>query len=89
VRRAGFLLQNIRWRGWSRDAATGRATALANTCRPSCAEGRFRRYRVAVRAYRPRRCSDTGRYQYTRLRIRFIGRKWNPGPRQFVQRFPC
>jgi len=86
---ANFRLRKIRWRGWTRNVATGRATAMANDCTPSCVAGTFRRYKVAVRAYRPRRCPESGRYQYTRLRIRFIGRKWNPGPRRFVQRFPC
>jgi hypothetical protein len=86
---AGMILSKIRWHGWNRSAATGRATAKANTCVPSCAEGRFESYRVALRASRVRRCRDTGRYQYTRLRITFVGSKWNPGPRRFTQRFDC
>jgi len=72
----GIRLSGIRWRHWDRAAATGSAAMTANTCDPSCAEGEAARFKVSVRAYRIRRCEDTGRYQYTRLRIRFVGRKW-------------
>jgi len=45
---AGMILRKIRWRHWNDPVATGRARAWANTCEPSCVEGRFIRYQVAV-----------------------------------------
>lgn len=86
---AGMVLRQTKWRGWNRSIATGRAVALTKTCKPDCATGGFVNYHVAVRVYRVRQCESTGRYQYTRLRVSFLGRKWPSGPRKFVQRFDC
>jgi hypothetical protein len=82
-------LANVQWKNWNRAIATARATARANTCEPSCAGGHFVNYQVTVRAYRIRRCADTGEYQYTRLRISFVGSPRPRGSGRFVQPFNC
>jgi hypothetical protein len=83
---ANFRLAKAQWKGWNTTVATGRAVARANTCNPDCASGHDVSYKVRVRAYRVRRCEDTGKYQYTRLRITFVGSKPS-GPRRFVAAF--
>jgi hypothetical protein len=85
---ANFRLANAQWKNWNKSATTGRAVARANTCDPFCAAGHFVSYKVRLRAYRIRRCEDTGKYQYTRLRITFVDSKPS-GPKRFVQRFNC
>ncbi|HSD79993.1 MAG TPA: hypothetical protein VLB47_05005 [Solirubrobacteraceae bacterium] len=67
-----FGLRGLRWRHWNRGVAVARGNAYANDCAPDCARGHFESYRVAVRAYRPRKMGR-GHYTYTRLRIRFVG----------------
>jgi hypothetical protein len=85
---AGFRLANASWKGWNHTEASGRATARVNTCDPFCVAGHIVSYRARLRAYRIRQCPETGKYQYTRVRITFPGRK-PAGPRRSVQRFIC
>ena len=83
-------LVGLRWRRWNRDVARARGSIWVNGCRPTCALGIFRRYRVRVTASRIRRCDRDGqRYRYTRLRVRYV-RARPPGSRRVrVHRVRC
>jgi hypothetical protein len=83
-------LVGLRWRGWDGDVARARGSIWVNGCRPTCALGIFRRYRVRVTASRIRRCDRDGqRYRYTRLRVRYPGGR-PPGARRVrVHRVRC
>jgi Excalibur calcium-binding domain len=86
---AGLRLANTTWKNWNKSVAAGRAIARVNICEPDCARGHVASFRARVGAYRVRRCTETtGKYQYTRLWITFVGRK-PAGPRRFVQPFNC
>src|SRR5205814_1232990 len=64
---ANFQLRRMRWRGWHHRSVRGRGFIYENDCVPFCAAGHFHYHPARVRLYRPRRCSDIGRYIYTRL----------------------
>lgn len=78
----GVFVDKIRWRVWNRPVATGTGTLHVNTCQPNCAEGRFRKARVRLRAYRLRRCEADNAYRYTRVRITLP-------KRPITERFDC
>jgi hypothetical protein len=75
-----YGLTSLRWRAWNQPVATALGRAYANDCMPNCAGGRFHRYPVTARAYRPRPMGGEG-YRYTRLRISFRGRRPTGLPR--------
>ncbi len=65
----GVFADKVRWRRWNRPVAHATAILNVNTCQPTCAEGRFRKAPVRLRAYRLRRCEADDAYRYTRVRI--------------------
>ena len=81
-------MRKVDWTSWSDSRARGDShRALANDCKPNCAEGTFHRYHAQLELRRVRTCSN-GRQAFTRMRVRFLGRKWS-GPRSFTQRLFC
>jgi hypothetical protein len=58
-----------RWSSWTRDDAQANGTEFINSCTPSCAAGHFLKYRVFVRLWRPRICSNR-KLEFTRLTAR-------------------
>jgi hypothetical protein len=67
----GVYLGVRRWSSWTSKAAAGSGVAYINRCTPACAAGNFITYRVTLRLFRPRRCSN-GRVEFTRLVYRSI-----------------
>lgn len=64
----------LRWRSWGKGKARARGKAAVNSCKPSCAGGRFIHRRGArATAYRLRkdRCDGEPARFYTRARMRF------------------
>jgi hypothetical protein len=82
-----FFLSGLRWSRWDAGAAVGAGVGHQNLCTPSCAEGHFRRYAVAVRLFRPVACSKGGRL-FTRLSWRFTKTKPPGATRTGSARFP-
>jgi len=89
---AGFIASTPSWRDWGGAVAEADGTAQVNDCSPSCAQGRYRRYRIVVRARGRQRCPD-GRLAYLRVTYSFIGRspfpRNSPGATSPQASFPC
>jgi hypothetical protein len=84
----GMVVRRIAWTRWGDDDAQGSSRrAFANDCTANCAEGTFHRYHARLTLRRVRTCDD-GRHAFTRMQVRFVGRKWS-GPRQFTQKLFC
>jgi hypothetical protein len=47
------LLTSLKWSHWGTSTATATGTSVVNDCKPYCAAGKFRSYRVTVRLDRP------------------------------------
>ncbi|MFL5896996.1 MAG: hypothetical protein ACJ76D_00805 [Solirubrobacterales bacterium] len=69
---ARVRLVHLRWRTWGGKVARGRGVLSVNDCAPSCGAASDNRYRVKVKLSK---AVDCGRWWYTRLRVRFIGRQ--------------
>lgn len=83
-------LRKLRCRSWEGSVARAVGVALANDSLPFCAAGKFHRLRTRVKLSGLRRCPNIGRYVYTRLSLRMVGRL----PRGISRRtgaisFPC
>jgi len=86
---AGFIIEHITWQRWRRKGARGSGTGVTKTCDPFCAAGGIEKNPIAVWLWRPVRCKDNGRLQFTRLRYVFGGAGPSIGPRSDKQRFGC
>lgn len=62
-----FALTGLRWSRWNATEGVAKGTSVVNTCDPNCADGRFTRSRVNVRAWRLRACPTLQREIFTRL----------------------
>jgi hypothetical protein len=69
-----FRVVKLKWSTWTRNTAVGRGIGKVNTCRPSCAEGKFKSYPVKLTPGKPKSCPTNGR-QFTRLTYTFTGKK--------------
>lgn len=69
-----FRVVKLHWSRWTGKVAVGKGIGKVNTCRPSCAEGKFKSYPVKLKAGRPVACPVNGR-QFTRLTYTFTDRK--------------
>lgn len=70
---ANYSLSKLTWHAWGKAAATATGTAVANTCTPNCAAGKFRSYPVTVTAGGLKPC---GRAKvYTRLTLVYPGKR--------------
>ena len=69
-----FYVSGLRWSAWTATVATATGTAHQNDCTPYCAAGHFHTYPLALRLFRPRRCSN-GRTEFTRFTYRFTTAK--------------
>jgi hypothetical protein len=67
-RNRNLSLSGLRWRTWDGKTARGRGVARLNDCKPTCAQGRHRRYHVTVTLSRAKDC---GRWLYQRITISF------------------
>ena len=67
-------LDQLRWRAWSSQRATGSGLYHVNDCMPDCAEGHFRTYKASVLLDRP--VSTPRGVLFARLSATFSG----PGP---------
>jgi len=66
----GFVALELVWSDWGEARARATGIASVNLCRPSCAEGKRRRFPVELVAKRKRDCAY-GRPQYTRVTYTF------------------
>jgi hypothetical protein len=85
---AGFIIEHIGWSHWGRKSARGSGTGVTKTCVPDCASGRIEKNPVSISVFRPVRCKDNGRLQFTRLAYDFSSGP-SFGPHSGIQRFPC
>lgn len=87
-----LTVDGLSWRHWNRGRARATGTAHANDCKPACFDGTIHDYRVQVRLSRPHRCSSgpaKGKHQYTRLKLRFPGKRPDGYRRTEKQKLPC
>jgi hypothetical protein len=70
---ANTVLTGLRWSSFGGASALATGTLETNTCTPNCANGKFVRYSVAVRANDPRTCK-AGLRVYNKVALRFAGR---------------
>jgi hypothetical protein len=86
---ANVRVRAIQWSSWTAREARGRGTALVNDCQPNCAGGRFRRYPIRLRAFRPRQTGGcVPGSLFTRLAWRFPQSK-PEGPRKGTATLLC
>jgi hypothetical protein len=64
------------WTRWERPKAKGRGNLHANTCKPSCATGRFKKYPVKLhlRKIRDKSCGGRRMPLFRKMILRFLGR---------------
>jgi hypothetical protein len=67
------VLIGLRWASFGGAVANASGTLETNTCTPNCAQGKFVRYPVAVKAGDPRTCKTRVRV-YNEVTLRFTGR---------------
>lgn len=66
------LRSHLRWTTWSDRQARGRGADWHDTCKPSCAQGRYFAYPALIHLYRPR--SVGGHRVFTRLTITYTAK---------------
>jgi hypothetical protein len=64
-----LFLAGVKWTRWDQREADGSGSGHQNDCTPDCGRGHFDTYRVSVRLFRPRTCSN-GRREFTRFTFR-------------------
>ncbi len=70
---AGELLAGLHWTSW-RSAAFGRGVLKVDDCTPTCAQGKYVRYRVLTVLWRARPwLRHSGRAYFSRLTMIFTG----------------
>ena len=85
---ANFALEGIAWKRYGERTAHGRATAVVNDCKPTCAAGTFKEYpHATVTLSRVRQCGLVP--QFTRLKVRFHGTPPKGFDRVERQSFRC
>jgi len=66
-------LTDLRWRAWGRARTQAFGTFHGNDCKPSCAQGAFHSYPVAVSLSAPQWCRHAAKHFYTRIAISATG----------------
>lgn len=85
-----FRLRRLRWENWNSAVARADGIARVNDCLPACAGGRVRHLPVRVKAFSRKLCAGAGRYVYSRLTFRMLGRlPRGVGRRTGTVRFGC
>ncbi|MDO0924460.1 hypothetical protein QQY24_03145 [Streptomyces sp. TG1A-8] len=80
-------LTGLRWTRWSPQAADAEGVNVVNDCKPYCAAGTFRSYRVTVRLDRPEPWKKhPGTQHYTRMSLTYTGAR--PEGFQQVMTYP-
>jgi hypothetical protein len=70
---AGIRIEGLTWVTWTDSAAAGHGTLWENQCVPSCAEGKFAKYPVAVALFAVRSSAD-GPW-FSRLKLTWAGNR--------------
>ncbi|MFH8731293.1 hypothetical protein [Streptomyces sp. NPDC017964] len=66
------LLTSLKWSHWGPSTAVATGTSLVNDCKPYCAAGKFRSYRVTVRLDRPQSWTKhQDRRHYSRITLTY------------------
>lgn len=71
---ANYRLASLKWGSWGGKGSSGTGIAKVNDCKPNCAAGHFKSYRVAVAADRAVKCGKQWRY----LRLTIVYEKAHP-----------
>ena len=61
-----LYVTELKWSSWGTTSAKGAGTGHQNTCTPSCAQGRFKTYPLAVKLSSPKTCSN-GKREFAKL----------------------
>jgi hypothetical protein len=68
---AGQSIEHATYRDWTRTVAHGAGTWVVNICKPDCAAGHDRHYRITFTLSRP--VTDAGRRVFSRITIKRAG----------------
>lgn len=89
---ANFAATKLTWTGWGQTFAAAVGVAAMNDCRPDCADGTLRHYRVAAIATGRQTCPN-GQRAYRKVTYAFIGVSPfpadSPGAHNPSVMFPC
>ncbi len=69
---AGVSVSGITWTGWGNSFAAGRGIASVNDCKPFCAAGHYKKYKIVLIADGSQRCPN-GQKAYARITEAWIG----------------
>lgn len=74
---AGAQLTNLHWNTWNTQRVKGRGRLLLKSCKPNCAAGGVKRFKVNVTLLHPKpsRCGGRTRMMYQRAHLRFPDKK--------------
>ena len=63
----------LHWTAWNRTEGLGTGYQWLNNCTPNCAAGKFSKYPVTLKAYRPKQ--ESKYFIFTRLNVTYTGKK--------------
>jgi hypothetical protein len=78
---AGKRPAKLHWTAWNSTTGLGTGDQWINNCIPSCAAGKFSKYPVRLKAYRPKK--ESKYFIFTRLKVTYTGKK-PPGENSFT-----
>src|SRR5215212_7873637 len=70
-----LYVNHVKWRAWGKKRARGHGRAHVNDCKPSCADGKFHRYRARLRLSHRATCQIGPKRQFKRVRLIFPGKR--------------
>ena len=86
---ASLYVNHLKWSSWGKKRARGHGRAHSNTCKPSCAQGKFRRYPAKLKAYRRVSCTRGPKHQFSRVRLTFTGKRPSGAPKTVIFERSC
>jgi len=75
---SGKKVGKIHWTVWNGTEGLGTGYNWINNCEPSCANGKYSKYPITLKAYQPKKQSKF--FIFTRLKVTYTGKK--PGGKQ-------
>jgi hypothetical protein len=75
-----LFVDGLSWSSWGASTAKGKGTGHQNTCSPSCAKGKFKKYPMKVKLSAPHNCA--GKTEFAELKYTWTGKKRPKGSRK-------
>jgi hypothetical protein len=63
----------LNWTVWNSTEGLGTGYQWTDNCKPNCAEGKFSKVPIALKAYRPKK--ESKYFFFTRLKVTYTGKK--------------